>query len=37
MLNDSALRAELIRVHHDNELVGHFGGDKTKALLRRKY
>lgn len=35
--DDSALRAELMRVHHDDELAGHFGGDKTEALLRRKY
>ena len=35
--NDSAVRAELMRIHHDDELAGHFGRDKTEALLRRKY
>lgn len=35
--NDSALRAQLMRIHHDDELAGHFGRDKTEALLRRKY
>lgn len=34
---DSATRAELMRIHHDDALAGHFGRDKTEALLRRKY
>lgn len=34
---DSATHAELMRIHHDDELAGHFGRDKTEALLRRKY
>lgn len=34
---DSATRAELMRIHHDDELAGHFGRDKTETLLRRKY
>nr|OQO05599.1 hypothetical protein B0A51_18108 [Rachicladosporium sp. CCFEE 5018] len=34
---DSAMRAELMRIHHDDELAGHFGRDKTEKLLRRKY
>jgi transposase InsO family protein len=35
--DDSATRAELMRVHHDDELAGHFGRNKTEELLRRKY
>lgn len=35
--DDSALRAQLMRVHYDDELASHFGRDKTEALLRRKY
>ena len=35
--DDSATRAELMRLHHDDELAGHFGRDKTEVLLRRKY
>lgn len=34
---DSAMRAELMRIHHDDQLAGHFGRDKTEALLSRKY
>ena len=26
-----------MRLHHDDELAGHFGRDKTETLLRRKY
>ncbi|KYG40142.1 hypothetical protein M433DRAFT_9203 [Acidomyces richmondensis BFW] len=26
-----------MRIHYDDELAGHFGRDKTEALLRRKY
>ena len=37
MPNDSALRTQLMRVYYDNELAGHFGRDKTEALLKRKY
>jgi len=35
--DDGAVRAQLMRIHHDDDLAGHFGGDKTEALLRRKY
>ena len=35
--DDSATRAELMRIHHDDELAGHFGREKTEKLLRRKY
>ena len=31
------MRAELMRVYHNNELAGHFGIDKTLALIKRKY
>jgi len=34
---DVALHARLMRIHHDDELAGHFGRDKTEALLKRKY
>lgn len=34
---ESALRAELISKHHDDELAGHFGVQKTLELLKRKY
>jgi hypothetical protein len=37
VLDDSATRAQLMRVHHDDELAGHFGRNKTEQLLRRKY
>jgi transposase InsO family protein len=35
--NDSATQAQLMRIHHDDELAGHFGRNKTEELLRRKY
>ena len=28
---------KLISRHHDNSLAGHFGINKTKELIRRKY
>ena len=31
------IRSEVISRHHDNPLVGHFGIDKTKELVGRKY
>lgn len=31
------MRAQLLRMHHDDPLAGHFGRDRTAALLRRKY
>jgi hypothetical protein len=34
---DSATHAELLRIHHDDELASHFGRNKTEELLRRKY
>jgi hypothetical protein len=37
VLDDSATHTQLIRVHYDNELAGHFGRNKTEQLLRRKY
>lgn len=37
MPSDSALRAKLMRIHHDDEFAGHFGRDKTETLLKRKY
>jgi transposase InsO family protein len=32
-----ALIEELLRIHHDDPLAGHFGVAKTTELLRRKY
>ena len=31
------IRTELIRWHHDDSLEGHFGIDKTRELIGRKY
>lgn len=35
--DDQAVRQELLKVHHDDPLAGHFGTDKTYELLRRKF
>jgi transposase InsO family protein len=35
--NDRATRQELLRLHHDDPLAGHFGADKTSEMLRRTY
>ena len=32
-----AIRIELISRHHDDPLAGHFGIEKTRELLARKY
>ena len=32
-----AIQIELISRHHDDPLIGHFGIDKTKNLVGRKY
>jgi hypothetical protein len=37
MLEDNALRAEIIRVHYDDPLAGHFGPTKISALILCKY
>ena len=34
---DPALIEELLRIHHDDPLGGHFGVGKTLELLKRKY
>jgi len=34
---DPAVRAELLQIHHDNALAGHFSKKKTLDLLLRKY
>ena len=31
------IRSELISQHYDNPLVGHFGIDKTRELIAKKY
>ena len=35
--DDCALRAQLLRIHHNDELAGYFGRNKIEALLSRKY
>ncbi len=35
--NQAAVRAEIIALHHDDPLAGHFGADRTLELVRRKY
>ena len=37
MPEDEALRAELMRTHHDDPLAGHFAANKTLNLICRKY
>ena len=34
---DKAVTAQVIRMHHDNPLAGHFGKAKTFELIARKY
>ena len=34
---NSATQAELLRIHHDDELASHFGRNKTEELLCQKY
>ena len=31
------IRSEVLSRHHDNPLIGHFGIDKTRELVGRKY
>ena len=33
----TAVRGELMKIHHDDPYAGHFGIEKTTDLLRRKY
>ena len=35
--DDPALKAEVMKLYHDDPLAGHFGVDKTLELLRRNY
>ena len=35
--NDDALRLEIMRMHHDDTLAGHYGNAKTYELLARNY
>jgi hypothetical protein len=37
VLEDSALRMEIICMHHDDPLIGHFTLAKCKDLIIRKY
>jgi hypothetical protein len=37
VLEDAALRAELIRMHHDDPLASYFGANKTTKLISYKY
>jgi hypothetical protein len=34
---DPALRTEIIRIHHNDPLIGHFALIKCKDLIIRKY
>jgi hypothetical protein len=34
---DAALRVELLRIHYNDLMLGHFSPTKTIALLARKY
>ena len=34
---EESVRQELLKRHHDDELAGHFGIEKTHELLHRKY
>lgn len=34
---DAALCSQLLRMHHDDPMAGHFGREKTLDLLARKY
>jgi len=34
VLEDEAVRQELLRAHHDDPLAGHFGPKRTSELLR---
>jgi hypothetical protein len=35
--HDKAIREELLRIHHDDPLAGHFGPKRTRDLLGRKF
>ena len=37
ILEDLAIRLELIRMHYNNPLASHFVANKTLDLIRRKY
>ena len=37
MPEEESVRQELLKRHHDNELAGHFGVEKTHELLHHKY
>ena len=35
--DNSSLKLEIFRLHHNTPLTGHFGQDKTYALIAREY
>jgi hypothetical protein len=37
VLEDPSLRTEIMRMHHDDPLIGHFALAKCKDLITRKY
>jgi hypothetical protein len=37
VLEDPSLRTEIMRIYHDDPLVGHFALAKCKDLITRKY
>jgi transposase InsO family protein len=34
---EAALRHEIMRIYHDDPLAGHFGGNRTRELISRKF
>ncbi len=37
ILNDLAIKQELLKAHYNDPLAEHFNADRTAELLRRKY
>jgi len=35
--DDTAVRAEILTINHDDPIAGHFGVAKTLELVQRKY
>ena len=34
---ESSIRQEILRLHHDHEMAGHFGSERTLELVKRHY
>ena len=37
VLNDSAMKKEILKTHHDNSLLNYFARVRIKNAIRRKY